>query len=131
MPNYAPKLPLSISDQDGYKMLKTLSDVVKQNFRMLALTSPGERIMMPDFGIGIHRFFFEPMVPGLYNIIESRIKEQVAKYMPFLSIVSIRFTTSDGDTSMEPGKVAISIRYRIPVLNADDEIGLTVNSYGF
>ena len=131
MPNYAPNLPLSLDDQDGYKMLKTLSDVVKQNFRMLALTNPGERIMMPDFGVGIYRFFFEPMVPGLYSIIEGRIKEQVAKYMPFLSIISVRFTTSDDDTSMEANKVAISIKYKIPALNANDEIELTVNSYSF
>ena len=68
--------------------------------------------MMPDFGVGIYRFFFEPMVPGLYSIIEGRIKEQVAKYMPFLSIISIRFTTSDDDISMEANKVAISIKYK-------------------
>ena len=51
------KLPLSVSAQDGaYTLNKDLLSVVKQNFKMLILTNPGEKIMDPEVGVGIQKF---------------------------------------------------------------------------
>ena len=52
----SPQLPLVYSHTDGpYQLNKTLKDVVRQNLKMLILTAPGERIMVPEFGVGLHR----------------------------------------------------------------------------
>ena len=49
-----------ISKKDGpFKLNKTLGEVVRQNFKNLVLTSPGERIMLPDFGAGLRRLLFD------------------------------------------------------------------------
>ncbi len=58
MAGYAPTLPLSQDDENGYQLIQTAIGVVKQNLRMLLLTNPGERIMMPDFGVGIKTYLF-------------------------------------------------------------------------
>ena len=56
----SPKLPLIPDDVDGpYGLNKTLTESIKQNFRNLMLTIPGERIMIPDFGVGLPRYLFE------------------------------------------------------------------------
>ena len=73
MPNYSPTLPLTIDELDGYKMNKNIKDVIRQNFKMLILTSPGERIMLPDFGAGIRRFLFEPIIPTQFSKIKNRV----------------------------------------------------------
>ena len=36
------KLPLTTDSMDGFTMTKTLKDAIKQNFKMLILTNPGE-----------------------------------------------------------------------------------------
>ena len=131
MPNYSPKLPLSRGTETSYIMLKNMSDVIKQNFRMLVLTSPGERIMLPDFGVGLHRFFFEPMNPMLFEKVRSRITDQVKIYMPFLTIRSVSFIDSEEDSMLNANSLYVKIRYSIPALHAEDELQLTVNSHEF
>ena len=57
---YSPKLPLQYDSIDGYyKLNKTLHEVMKQNIKMVVLTSPGERMMQPDFGVGLRNYLFE------------------------------------------------------------------------
>jgi phage baseplate assembly protein W len=47
------KLPLARDASDGYGMIKSFKTMIRQNFKMLLLTSPGERIMEPNFGVGL------------------------------------------------------------------------------
>ena len=34
-------------------LIKTVKDNVKQNLKMLLFTAPGERVMLPDYGVGL------------------------------------------------------------------------------
>ena len=52
------RLPLTLDSTDGFGMIKTIRDMIKQNLKMLVLTNPGERVMEPDFGVGISQFLF-------------------------------------------------------------------------
>ena len=131
MPNYSPKLPLTRGTETSHIMLKNMLDVIKQNFRMLALTNPGERIMLPDFGIGLYRFFFEPLSTITFERVKSRVDEQVRAYMPFLTIRRISFLTAEQDPTLNQNTLRVRVEYIIPALNAEDELQLTVNSYEF
>ena len=59
MPLLTPKLPLVVDGSTGYRMIDNYTDLVKQNFKNLMLTNPGERMMDPTFGVGITTFLFE------------------------------------------------------------------------
>ena len=59
MAGISPKLPLTRDKQDGYALNKTELDSIKQNVKMVVLTSPGERVMDPSFGVGIRKYLFE------------------------------------------------------------------------
>lgn len=85
----SPKLPLTKDPRDGYALNKTYVDLTKQNLKMLVLTSPGERIMYPDFGVGIRNFLFENIGEMTYSRIRERLSEQVQLYMPFVSIQQV------------------------------------------
>ena len=73
-------LPLTKDPDDGfYTLTKTVKQNTQQKVKMLMLTAPGERIMVPDYGVGLRNFLFEN-TPEFE--IFSRIKEQVATYLP-------------------------------------------------
>tara|TARA_R110000824_G_scaffold102470_9_gene242918 strand:- start:1691 stop:2092 length:402 start_codon:yes stop_codon:yes gene_type:complete len=123
------KLPLSYSQEDGpYKLNKTLGDVIKQNFKNLILTIPGERVMMPDFGVGLYRMLFEPMNSVTYQDISATIYKQTSKYMPFVSIETLRFDTNDQDSSLDMNQVKVIIQYNIGSINARDVLQITATS---
>lgn len=122
MASYGVALPLTYDSGDGFTMLKRIKDVAKQNFKMLILTNPGERVMEPDFGVGLKRYLFENFSETVYADIDSRIRKQVATYMPILIIQEIEFMSSDQDNNY----LAVSIAYQIPGLGATDLLEFTI-----
>ena len=48
MSSLSVKLPITRNTIDGFAMIKDFQTLVKQNFKMLVLTAPGERVMEPE-----------------------------------------------------------------------------------
>ena len=118
-----PELPLNRDQKFGaYSLVESYTEQVKQNFKILLLTSPGERIMNPSFGVGLRRFLFEPRV-HLIPQIRQAITSQVNRYMPFIKINSIQFGQSSAEQS-ESKILSVSIQYEVPSINLDTSIVL-------
>ena len=101
MTGLAPLLPLTLSPQGGYENIQTRRILIRQNLKNLLRTVPGERIMIPDFGVGLRSFLFEPDLPSTYGEIVSRIKRQIGQYMPFLNVTDIVITSSADDPGLQ------------------------------
>jgi hypothetical protein len=86
---YGPKLPLELDNNDKFVMVSDFLQNARQKLKMIVMTSPGERIMDPNFGVGIRKYLFET-TKGIINNeleledfttqIENSIKSQVKKY---------------------------------------------------
>ena len=127
MRGYSPKLPLVLDHRGGYRLTSTLKEVVHQNFKMLMLTSPGERIMEPLFGVGLYNFLFEPNVPKAKMELIERISNQVGKYLPFVEIRQIDFNDPEGMNS-DRSFLGIIIKYGIPSAGEVDVLRIDTNS---
>ena len=77
MDGLTPKLPLGYDSAGGYINIDNYKDLVRQNFKMLVLTIPGERVMMPEFGVGLKKYLFEANTQKTRSNISSKIYEQV------------------------------------------------------
>ena len=120
MDGIGPQLPLNISTSDGaYNLITSYQEQVKQNFKNLLLTSPGERMMNPDFGVGLRTFLFEPKTHAV-PAIRQRITKQARKYMPFLQINKIKFDSAENLSEpnfLDSPLLSIRIEYTVPSLN--------------
>ena len=105
----SPKLPLTKSPIDGYALNKTYQEMIVQNLKMLILTAPGERIMEPDFGVGLRNYLFLNDTPKIRADISAKIDEQVNKYMPFVEILGADFNQIEG----QENSLFLRIRFRI------------------
>ena len=121
----APKIPLTITNQEGLLNTKTIEENVKQNLKGLFLTSPGERIMDPEFGVGLRRFLFEQNMGSSRSKIENRIREQIKRYMPFVIVEELDIV--DGGIS-EPNLVNVRFRYSIDGFATDQILNLSLDS---
>ena len=122
MASLAPKLPLTLDSGDGYTSIKMLKGLIKQNFKMLILTNPGERVMNPDFGVGIRQFLFENFQSDVYARIDTKIREQTSRYLPIVSIKSIEF----GTAAIDDNSLAIRLEYTIPDIAVRDLLEFTI-----
>ena len=129
MAGLTPKLPLITTTTDGnYELIKTYKNLMKQNFKNLILTSPGERMMDTGFGVGIRNFLFELDEENLYSRIISTISDQVSRYMPFLIIIDISFSTpeSGGNHGQSNNFLGMRIEYAIGPLEEFDILDISV-----
>lgn len=122
MPSLSVNLPLARDSADGFKMIKGFKALIKQNFKMLLLTVKGERVMEPDFGVGLKRFLFENFDQSTFAKMERAILDQTAIYMPVINIQEIVF---DELPSTENG-LLIKIAYSIPNLGTKDLLEFTI-----
>jgi hypothetical protein len=123
---FGPKLPLSRDAEHGiYTLTTSYSEQIQQNFKNLLLTAPGERIMNPDFGVGLRHFLFEQKTTAIPSI-RQRIKEQVRKYLPFIEITSITFDRDQEESfSRDSLMLSLSVAYTVPSINLNSSIILS------
>ena len=117
-------LPLSLDEKSGpYKSNVTLNQVAKQNLKMIVLTNPGERVMEPDFGVGITSYLFEQESPLLVKRIKKRIGDQVERYAPFVKVRQLNINI-DSDN----GFLSVEIRYAVPAGGIVSDLTIPVSA---
>jgi len=79
--------------------------------------------MDPYFGVGLKRFIFDPNERHTHDLIRTKIAEQLKKYMPFITIASVDFTSDDDG----PNIMYIKFRYLIAPLNQTDVLDLKIS----
>ena len=133
MPGLSPKLPLHIDKINGYGLTKNFKEVARQNLKMVVLTNPGERIMLPNFGVGIKTYLFENADTFVFEEIEEKIRQQVRTYLPYITIDNINFFSDRNnfnETEIEPSSLSnyvhIQIKYRIPTIFISDTLSLEI-----
>ena len=130
MAGLSPKLPLNVGNIDGhYTLIKSFENLVKQNFKNLILTSPGERMMDPEFGVGIRNYLFENANLELTSQIESRISEQVQTYLPFVEVTNIDFGFTSAEVFDLENSLKVTISYYVIPLQFSDNLEITTPVY--
>lgn len=125
MEGFSPVLPLKLDTTDGpYAMNKTALESLKQDLKMLFLTSPGERMMDPNYGIGLKKFLFSQNTPVLANDIVNRTQDQIKKYMNFVIVEDINVSSPQENENM----FFVNVVFSVPYLNIKDQLNLSLES---
>tara|TARA_Y100001970_G_C14050774_1_gene758808 strand:+ start:280 stop:660 length:381 start_codon:yes stop_codon:yes gene_type:complete len=121
---YSPSLPLRAFPVH-YKMIDNIGANIRQNLKNLILTIPGERVMMPEFGVGLKQFIFENNKQDIAAEIDGAIRDAVEEYMPFVEIIYIDFPTANNGELIDEENLFIVISYAVPPLNLQDNLIIT------
>lgn len=116
------KVPISQDSINGFTTLTNFKEAIKQNFKMLLLTNPGERIMSPNYGVGLKRYLFSNFDEQTFAEVDAKIREQTLAYMPVIEIREITFDSSGMDSNV----LRAIIKYAIPTLNYEDLMEFTI-----
>jgi phage baseplate assembly protein W len=95
-------------------------EAVKNSIRTAFLTSPGQKILNPTYGIDLSQYLFEPVSFFLADIIEDRIKEELPIHEPRVELENVR-VEGDPDNNI----YYINLQINIPSLNT---YGISVKS---
>ena len=74
--------------------------LIKNDMLQLLLTSPGERVMMPDFGTVIRKLPFEQADVSLVSEVQSSVRFAMQKYETRIDVEDVAVELNNDDQSM-------------------------------
>src|SRR5690349_3700643 len=86
---------------------------IRQAIQIILVTALGERVMRPDFGVGLQALVFEPMNTTTRALTEHRVELALISWEPRIDRIKVGV-----DTEPQKGRVMVGIRYRIRSTNA-------------
>ncbi len=107
------RFPVRVTPRGGIALSRGDEDIQEAIWIILA-TSPGERVMRPEFGCGIYDLVFEPNNPATRGAVSARVREALTKYEPRIAVEQVRVEAAEG----EENKLLIRVDYRIRATNA-------------
>ena len=109
---YGPRWPLKRGNEDTYEIYLNLKDQINFYLKNLILTSPGENISDPNYGVGLRRFLFELNNEETREQLLSVLYDQINIYLSYIDVNDISVTASN--EQIDSNTLRISIVYSIP-----------------
>jgi len=85
---------------------------IEESVLLILSTAKGERVMLPDFGCGIHDLTFSPNTPAPRSAVVDAVRTALVKYEPRIDVLEVN-TDAQGENLL-----LIRINYRIRANNA-------------
>jgi phage baseplate assembly protein W len=75
--------------------------IIKNDIKQLLLTSPGERVMRPDFGTPIRETVFEPMDESTLVTLQEQIRDAINTFEPRVIFREANIIAKPGNNLIE------------------------------
>ncbi len=89
-------------------------EAVEQAIAIILGTSPGERVMRPEFGCGIWELVMEANTAQLHGRVQARVQEALTRWEPRIDVLAVRVEAPPEQKNV----LLIRIDYRILANNA-------------
>ena len=109
-----------LNEVNLFKGTQTVKEQIKTNLINLLLTEPGERLYIPNYGIGLKGLLFEPNIDQ--GNLNSKISQQINFYIPEISLINTQVNFVEDEH-----KLYITISYRSNLDGSNDAIQLNFN----
>jgi phage baseplate assembly protein W len=101
-------------------------DAVRQSLVMLLSTSPGERVMRPDYGCDLQRLLFWPNDATTAGLAIHHVRRAVERFETRVEVLSV----DAGADPQTPDRLSIVLAYRILATRDVDEVAFAIDLQG-
>ena len=101
-------------DAGGRLRLTDQEEAIRNGVFLILSTAPGERVMRPDFGCGVHDLVFQPNTAALRGAVQVRVREALVRWEPRIDVPDVRAETDPRAAH----HLAVRIDYRVRSDNA-------------
>jgi phage baseplate assembly protein W len=88
-------------------------DDIRQAILLILETDPGERVMRPDFGVGLRDFLFEPLNTTTMALVRHRTEQNLITWEPRINVKDVEVALAPGQL----GVLLVTIRYQVRATN--------------
>jgi hypothetical protein len=99
---------------------------IRESIKIILLTEPQERLMLPQFGSGLQKFLFEPNITTTHRVIQHHITQALELWEPRIRLKSVTVAPD----SRNPQKAVITIDYNLVSTGNSDRMNMTIQLGG-
>ena len=103
-----------VAGRDGRIGMVEGAPAVEQAITIILGTSPGERVMRPEFGCGIWELVMEANTAQLHGRVQARVQEALTRWEPRIDVLAVRVEAPPDQKNV----LLIRIDYRLRSNNA-------------
>lgn len=107
------KFPLQVTPTGGIATAAA-EQRIEEAILLILSTAPGERVMLPDFGCGIHELVFAPNDSSTVSKVVDAVRRSLVTYEPRIDVLDVSAETTDG----QPNLLLIRVDYRVRDTNS-------------
>jgi uncharacterized protein len=106
-------MPVELDPRTGTVASVVYEEDIRQSIRIILETAPGERVMRPNFGCGIHELVFTSMDSITIRLIRSSVEDALRRFEARIDVLEV---TVDEEATSE-GRLLVEIEYRVRKTN--------------
>lgn len=118
------QLPIRNSSIGMFEQTFDTDSAALANLSTLLRTRKGEIPMMPDFGTDLYSVLFEQSVDDIELIIKDTITDEVAYWLPSITIKDA--VIDRNDTNIDMNRIAISVTFSATAVSQDQTLTFTI-----
>jgi phage baseplate assembly protein W len=103
-------MPVELDPVTGLVAMAEYEVDIRQSIRIIIETAPGERLMRPDFGCGIHDLVFASPDSNALQRVQTVIQDALRKYEARIDVLSVLVQS---DPQASDGRLWIELEYRV------------------
>src|SRR5690349_6918770 len=102
-------MPVELDPRTGRVASVAYEEDIRQSIRIILETAPGERVMRPNFGCGIHEIVFTALDSTTLQLIRSSVEEALRRCEARIDVLEVNVD----DAATAEGKLLVEIEYRV------------------
>ena len=107
--------PFALTPSGGIAEFNVPGDQVQAHLTALVSTAPGERVMLPTYGVPLTKLLFSNTAIDVTQIVAQDVRTAIQKWEPAINLLNVRTMVSDTPEGISkinvdyaPGVVATS-----------------------
>ena len=106
-------MPVELDPRTGMVASVAYEEDIRQSIRIILETAPGERVMRPNFGCGIHELVFTAVDSTAIQRIRSVVEEALRRCEARIDVLGVNVD----EAATTEGKLEVEIEYRVRKTN--------------
>jgi phage baseplate assembly protein W len=99
---------------------------VRQAILLLLSTTPGERVMRPDYGCELYRLIFSPNDDTTAGLAIHYVRRAVERWEPRVEVLRLDASRNEAD----PGRLDLVLDYRVRATQRSDQLTFPLDLSG-
>jgi Bacteriophage baseplate protein W len=102
-------MPVDLDPRTGLVASVAYEEDIRQSILIILETAPGERVMRPNFGCGIHELVFAAMDSTTLQRVRSTVEEALRRCEARIEVLGVNVD----DAATSEGKLVVEVEYRV------------------